>query len=64
MSMVDNLEQEVDALERNLDAVRDQRNELLDLIEEVLSGGFLRLEKWAEEARSTTESIRRKARDE
>jgi hypothetical protein len=59
-----NLEQEVDALERNLETAREQRDELLDLVEELLDGMFLRVEKWAEEARTTTQSIRRRVRDE
>lgn len=64
MSAVYNLEQEVEALEHNLEVAREQRDELLDIIEELLTGGFLRLEKWVEEAKETAGSIRRKVRDE
>ena len=64
MSAAINLEQEIEALESNLETARAQRDELLDLLEDILTGGFLRLEKWAREADSIVDSMRRNARNE
>jgi hypothetical protein len=57
-----NLEQEVDALEANLETVTSQRDELIDLLDEILTGGFLKLERWVNEAADTVHRMKRNRR--
>lgn len=58
--MTIDLEQEVEALEANLETVTAQRDELIDLLDEILTGGFLKLERWVNEAADTVDRIKRK----